>query len=149
MQPSNPLLDQIMALIAADTTTLGSATALKVHLANANFVPSASLTVASFTEATFTGYAALLCGTGTQITYVDPIPGLRTIEFKAPAGGWNWKCTAGTGLPQTIYGFYVTDNGSANLYGCALLATPVPITASGQGLDIPAPRFAFLNTSPQ
>jgi hypothetical protein len=138
-----------MALVAADTTQLGSATALKVHLAIANFVPSPTLTVASFTEATFTGYAALLVGTGTQISYVDPVTGLRTIELKAPAGGWNFKATAGTGLPQTVYGFYVTDNGSANLWLSALLATPVTLTASGQGLDIPAPRIAFLNSSPQ
>ncbi len=149
MQPSNVLLDQIMALVAADTTQLGSATALKMHLAIANFVPSPSLTVASFVEATFTGYAALLGGTGTQISYVDPLTGLRTIEIKGPAGGWNFKCTGATGLPQTVYGGYLTDNGSATLFGSFLLGTPVPITASGQGLDIPAPRFAFLNTSPQ
>jgi hypothetical protein len=149
MQPTNPLLDQIMALVAADTTQLGSATALKIHLAIANFVPSPTLVVGSFTEATFTGYVPLLVGTGTQISYVDPVTGLRTIELKAPAGGLNFKATAGTGLPQTIFGFYVTDNGSATLFGSQLLTTPVVLTASGQGFDIPPPRLAFLNTSPQ
>ncbi len=146
--PTLTLQNQIATLIAADTTTLAAATAMKVHLAIAPFTPSNTLTVASFTEATFTGYAALLAATGTQLTYTDPITGQITIEIKPPAAGWNFKATAGTGLPQTIYGAYLTDNGSATLYGSFLLPTPITLTAANQGFDIPVPRFQFLAGSP-
>ena len=45
----------MMDLLAADAATLGSVTAMKMHLAAASFTPSPGLTLASLTEATFTG----------------------------------------------------------------------------------------------
>lgn len=142
------LQNEIQTLLAADVATLASATAMKIHLASNNFTPSAALTLGGLTEATFTGYAALLAGTGTQTTYIDPITGLLTIEIKAPAGGWQFKCTGATGLPQTIFGFYLTDNGTVNLYGSALLTTPITISAINQGFDLGAVTLKFVATSP-
>jgi hypothetical protein len=148
VQPPNALLDQIAKLIAADATTLGSATALKLHLAMANFTPSPALLLAGLTEATFAGYAAINLVTGTQLEYVDGVSGLRTVELKAPAGGLNFTVTGAANLPQTIYGYYVTDNGVTVLYGSALFPSPINLTVVGQGFDVPPLRFAFSNSSP-
>lgn len=144
MQPSQALANSASTLVAADTTNLAAATAVKLHLAAATFTPSLSLTVASFTEATFTGYAPLAAGaTGTQVQFFDPATNNSIVEVKAPAGGWFFKTTASTGLPQTIFGSYLTDNGSANLLGSQLLTPSVTLTATGQGVEIPTVRFTF------
>ena len=144
MQPSQSLATQVSTLLGADTTTLAAATALKLHLAQAAFTPALSLTVASFTEATFTGYAALAAGaTGTQTSYLDPATGNTFLEIKPPVGGWLFKTTSAAGLPQTIYGYYLTDSTSATLYGSALLSAPVILTLSGQGIEVPNARFVF------
>lgn len=148
--PTNVLLDRMAALLAADTTTLAPAALnVHVHLAIAPFSPAATLTVASFTEATFTGYTALNAGTGGQQVFVDPATGNRVIQLLEPAGGWHWATTGAGGLPMTVYGFYVTDNANAVLYGSALLATPVVLAASGQGVDVPQVRFALIPTALQ
>lgn len=149
MQPTNVILDAIANLLAADPTTLAPvANALHVHLAIAAFTPGPTLSVGDFTEATFTGGAALPAGVGACQEFTDPVTGQRIVQLNEPAGGWHWHCTAGTGLPQTVYGYYVTDHADAVLYGCARLPANVTITASGQGLDVDQVRFTFLNTSP-
>jgi uncharacterized protein YjbI with pentapeptide repeats len=147
MIPTNAILQAIVDLLAADTATLANAAALHVHLSKSNFTPGPDLTPADFTEADFTGATALDAGTGTQQTFVDPSTNLRTIQLLEPAGGWHWDCAGGT-LPQTVYGYYVTDHTDADLYGCVKFTTPIVISAAGQGLDIAQVRFTFLNTSP-
>jgi hypothetical protein len=145
MQPTTLLANKVGALMSADTTTLAAATAPKVHLASAAFTPSLGLLVGGLTEATFTGYAALAAGaTGTQINYLDPVTGNQIVEIKAPLGGWIYNCTGSTGLPMTIYGYYLTDNTSANLYASALLpGGAITLTASGQSVELANARFTF------
>jgi hypothetical protein len=148
MIPSKTLQTQIATLIAGDATTLGSSTAMHVHLAKAAFTPSPNLDPATLTEADFAGYAAIDPTTGTQLIYQDPVTGLITVEIKEPVGGWHFQ-TTGTGqLPQTIYGWYLTDSTDAVLYGSGLLDTPVPLAISGQGFNLPTLTFAFANNSP-
>jgi hypothetical protein len=147
--PSQVLQNIIATLLAHDTGSLANATAMHVHLAKAPFTPSPVLDVTGLVEADFAGYAIIDPTAGNQLEYYDPITGLVTVELATPVGGWHFQ-TTGTGqLPQTIYGWYVTDHTDAILYGSGLLATPVPLTASGQGLDLPPLTFAFLNNSPQ
>lgn len=146
--PTNTLLDRMAVLLAQDTTTLAPAALnVKVHLAQNSFTPAAGLALASFTEANFTGYAALNAGTGNQQEFQDPATANRIIQLLEPAGGWHWASTGTANLPQTIYGYYITDNATTVLYGSALLPSAVTITGSGQGLDIPQVRFALLPTS--
>jgi len=146
MVPSNVILDELQTLLATDATTLADpANALHVHLAVNGFTPGNALTVADFTEATFTGATALAAGLGAQQEFTDPATGDRCVQLLEPAGGWHWVCTAGTGLPQTVYGYYVTDNTDAVLYGCDRLDTPMVINATGQAVDIPYVRFAFVS----
>jgi hypothetical protein len=148
--PTNVLLDRMAALLAADATTLAPAALnVHVHLAMAPFTPGPTLTVASFTEAAFTGYAALNAGTGGQQSFADPGTGNRVIQLLEPAGGWHWATTAGAGLPITIYGYYVTDNANAVLYGSALLPTPVTLAATAQGVDVAQVRFALIPSALQ
>jgi hypothetical protein len=148
MAPTQVLQQAIATLLAHDTATLAAALALKIHLSKTAFVPGPGLTVASFTEADFNGYAALSPTAGNQLVYSDPITGLLTVELVPPAGDWHFQTTGILNLPQTIFGWYVTDNASAVLYGSGLLTPGVPLTAAGQGFDLPSLKFAFLNSSP-
>jgi hypothetical protein len=148
MTPSEALQLQIATLLAGDTTTLANATALHVHLAKAAFTPSPALDPATLVEADFAGYAALDPTAGAQSVYQDPVSGLYTVEMKAPIGGWHFQTTGAGNLPQTIYGWWLTDHTDAVLYGSGLLDTPVPLTISGQGFDLPVLTFAFSNNSP-
>lgn len=144
MQPSSQLANSASTLVAADVANLAAAAATKLHLASAAFTPALGLLLSGVTECTFTGYAALAAGaTGAQTQYFDPASGNSIVEVKSPAGGWVFKCTGTTGLPQTVFGSYLTDNGVTVLLGSQLLTPNVTITASGQGLEIPNARFTF------
>jgi hypothetical protein len=137
MTPGQTLLNRLGTLLATDTGSIASATlAVKVHLAIAPFTPGLALLPGSFTEATFAGYAALLGAVGAQQNFGDPLTGFQTIQLVEPAGGWHWVTTALTALPQTVYGWYVTDNGNANVFGSGLFSAPFPLSAIGQGVDI-------------
>jgi hypothetical protein len=147
MLPSQAMLNRLMTILGADTGSIAAATAPKVHLAQAAFTPGPGLTLGSLTEATFTGYAALQGAAGAVVPFVDPLTGLLTLNVPDPAGGWHYSVTGGTSLPMTIFGFYVTDSGVATLWGASLFTTPVLLTASGQGVDIPLVRFALSQTA--
>lgn len=148
MIASVALQQAIADLIAADTATLAAVLGTRVKLAKAAFTPSRTLDVATLTEADFTGYTAKTPTAGVQNVYVDPVTGLITVGLVAPVGGWNFETTGVGNLPQTIYGWYVTNSAGTVLYGSGLLTTPIPLTASGQGFEIPPPIFAFSNNSP-
>jgi len=149
MTPTNVLLQAIVDLLAADLNTLAPAIlANKVHLAMAPFTPSPNLVIASFTEATFNGATAKNVGVGTQQDFYDPSTGLRNIQLLEPAGGWHWQTVDTLNLPQTIYGFYLTDNANAVVFGCALLPAPVLLNDAGQNIDTGFIRLSFLTTSP-
>ena len=146
-QPGQSLLNRLQTLLAQDTGSLAAAVALKAHLAIAAFTPSLGLTIASLTEATFQGYAALLAVVGNALSWFDPLTSQAVVEMQPPAGGWHWQTTGVTGLPQTVYGWYLTDNANATLWGSALLPSPVTLTASGQGLDVASIRFGIVQTA--
>ena len=148
MQPSRELWEDMMDLLAADAATLGSVTAMKVHLFINNIVPSLDSVAADFTPATFTGSTAKTAGTGTQPTYYDAATGIRVIEILEPAGGWHWVCTVDPGAPEVVYGAYLTDNAGTVLWGSVLLDAPVTISRAGQGLDIGYLQFRFRTNSP-
>lgn len=144
MQPGSALANKVVNLVAGDVGSLGAATAVKLHLASAAFVPSLTTTVAGLTEATFAGYAAIAAGaTGLQQNFFDPATGNGIVEIIPPLGGWHWVTASATGLPQTLYGSYLTDNGNVQLWGSQLFQTPIVLTASGQGVDVVNARFTF------
>jgi len=132
----------VQSLLAADTTTLAPAVnALHVHLIQAPFTPDSDTDFTTLTEADFTGGAAKAAGVGACQTFSDPITLQLAIQLNEPVGGWHWKATALTNLPQTIYGYVVTDNADAVTYGSALFPSPFPILAINDGVDIPFVRL--------
>ena len=142
MIATNALVQAMLDLLAADTATLGSVTAMKLHLAKNSFVPGPGLVLASLTPAAFTGSTAKSAGTGTQNVYFDPLTSALLIEILEPVGGWTWICTVDPATPgETIFGVYLTDNAGAVLYGAQLLPTPVLISAAGDGLNFSTARF--------
>lgn len=143
-QPGQALINRLQTLLSQDTGSLAAATALKVHLIQAAFTPSLTTTIASLTKATFTGYGPISAVVGNAIVWADPLTGQLVCELSPPAGGWHWAATGGTGLPQTIYGWYVGDNADVTLWGSNLLPQNVTITASGQGLDVATVRFGVV-----
>lgn len=148
MQPSRTIWETFQDLLAADTGTLAAVAAMHVHLAAATFIPSLDLSLASLVEATFTGGAAKNAGIGTAQTYYNVTTGRREVQILEPAGGWTWICTVAPAAPETIFGFYLTDNADAVLFGAELLATPITIQAVGQAVILPYLRMSFLTNSP-
>lgn len=150
MQISRTLWEAFQDLLAADTATLAAATAMKVHLVIASFVPALDLeTIGDLTLATFTGSTAKSAGIGTAQTFYDVANGLRSVQVLEPAGGWHWTCTADPASPETVYGWVLTDTAGTTIWGSALLDSPVTISAAGQGLDIDQVRMEFSEQSPQ
>lgn len=142
MQPTQTMLNDLATLLGTDTGSLAPATGgVKVHLIIANFTPGLTTDFTTLTEATFTGGAAKLAGTGPQQVFRDPISGDQIVQLLEPVGGWHWAASAGTLLPQTVYGYCVTDNASAITFGSNLFPTPILIQATGDGVDIPEVRF--------
>jgi len=149
MQPSQVTLNAIPELLAADTATFAAVTAMHVHLVAQAFTPAPALVDATtLTLATFTGSAAKVAGTGTQQVFLDTQTGLLTLQVIEPVGGWTWECTATPGVPETIYGWILTDTADAEILGCALLAAPVEINSAGQGITVDRVRLAFSNNNP-
>jgi len=141
--PGQSLVDRYSQLVANDTIGLAAAAAPKVFLVKAPFTPGPQLLPGSLTKAAFTGSSALSPATGPQQFFNDSIGGGRVVQLNEPAGGWHWKCTAVTGLPETIYGYYVADQGDGTLWGSALFDTPVNITAINDAVDIAFIRFTL------
>lgn len=148
MQLIRPVWRKQADLLAADTTTFGAALGLKVHLFVNPASPNLDSVLGDFTEATWTAYAALVAGTAPTVTY-DVITGNLTLTVQEPAGGWLFLGpVAAPGAPITVYGYYVTDNGSTTLLAAALLDAPVIINAGGQSVDIGDVTLQFSVSSP-
>jgi hypothetical protein len=144
MIDTQTLDDRIAALLAADTTTLNqAANALKVCLVIVPFVPTSQTDFTTLTEATFTGYAAISVTLGAQSVYNDPITLRRVVEILPPAGGWQYTATGAGGLPQTVYGYCLTNLGKTITYGSQLLPTPVIIANTGDGVNLGAVLFSL------
>lgn len=144
MIPTPAMLAIVQALIAEDPGSLAPvADGLLVHLAKASFNPASVLIPADITEADFTGSAALEAGVGACQEFFDPTTGLRVIQLNEPAGGWHWAATNTSNLPQSIHGWYVTDNANAVLFGSQLFDSPIPILSAGDGVDVDQVRFSM------
>ena len=147
MTPTNVVLDRLAELLATDATTLApAALAVHVHLAKAPFTPAGTRVVADFVEADFAGYAPLDAGVGPQQNFIDPSNGNRTVQLVEPPGGWHWQASGVGNLPQTIYGYYVSDNADAVLFGSKLIQPPIPLAGILDGVDLAQVRFQLLTS---
>lgn len=93
-------------LLAADTLSLGAAGFLTVRLAINPFTPTVNTVLADFTEATYTGYAAITTSIAGATVITDPLTGDRLLVIPPPAGGFIYTCTAAPSPSQSVYGYY-------------------------------------------
>lgn len=143
-------IDLIPPLIGADTGGLAEATPfVAVRLAKTAFTEDVALVIGDMDEADFDGYAELHAASAATQVFLDPVTGLWTLQVREPAGGWHWVTSGVTNLPQTIYGFYLTDAAGTLLLGVHRFASEdeVLLQIVGQGVDVPNARFA-LNAQP-
>lgn len=145
MLPVKSVREAAGTLLAADTTTLAPAVnANKIALIAAPFTPDENLTLAGLTLATFTGSAPKTGATGAQPTGNDPLTGEQVISISPPVGGYIFKCTVAPGVPETIYGYCLTDNAGATLLAMALLPQPITIAAVNDQVDCEVPELRFV-----
>lgn len=83
---------------------------------------------ADFTEATFTGYAAVAISTWSAVLNLM----LNVIGIAGSA----LFVQTGTAITQTVTGYYVTDGTGAVFYGAELFPTPVPMSSIGSFVDL-------------
>lgn len=143
MTPTSLFSNTINALLAANVAQLAAAAVKNVTLIKANFTPGAGTDIASLTPADFTGSAAKTAPSGAQQAFVDAGTGRRIVQLIEPVGGWHWVATDAVNLPQTIYGFVVTNDDDSETYGSELLPTPIEILEAGQAVDLDQVRFTL------
>jgi len=145
MIPVKSLRLQLGELLAADATTLApAANGNKIALINAAFVADENAVIGGLSFADFDGSAPKVCGTGDQQAGIEPATQDQLITMLEPAGGFRWETTGVTNLPQTIYGFALTDNAGAVLLGVEQLDAPVTLTALGQEINLGAVQMRIV-----
>lgn len=95
-----------------------------------NYTPTRADTAANYTEATWSGYAAVALTSWTIAGY----DANGNAEFDAPQKTF----TASSGSPsQTIYGYYLTDGGG-NVVFAEADPSPFTVNATGQTYQVTA-----------
>ncbi len=132
-------------LLAADTATLAPAVlANKIALIMEPWTPSESTVLGDVTLATFDGSTPISAGTGTQPSGSDPLTGDYKINIKVPAGGFRFETTGLTNLPQTIWGFCLTDNAGAVLLASERFDQEIVLSAVNQEITVDSPDLRVL-----
>lgn len=127
-------LDLTAQLEAIRTGYLGSSSKLKLF--TNNHTPAVADTIASYTEATFGGYAEIALDAWAAATYAAGVATiLETLRI------WTYSGTP----TNVIYGYYVTNSGGTQLRWAELAAGgPYTINTVGQILAV-QPRYTFQN----
>lgn len=141
MKPVKALAATLSTLLAADTTILANASALKVGLITQEFTPSIDRVIGDLTIASGNGLDPLAGVAGAQNESVDAGTGELIVEIKPPAGGFRWETSGGFVGPKTVYGFALTNNAGSTLYGTETLAEPIELTADNQAVSAPPLMF--------
>lgn len=148
MFPNLTIYQKLMQLLVADTSTLApAANPPKLKLAKADFTPTLSMVPGDFTEADFDGYSAVASPVNAQLQSLDPLTGDSVGEMKQPAGGYRYETTGTTGLPMTIYGYYLENDGGTEVYGAEKFAEPIILVATNQSIGPLTPTFRQLSGS--
>lgn len=134
MEPSTLFVSAMVAGIL-DMAAFTLATLGKVVPIKAPYTYTPNLVLADLTLADFDG-STPIAQDAVPSTYTDPLTGDSVIALTAPAGGFQWVTSGVTNLPQTIYGYALTDAAGTTLVAVTdPLTTPIPLTATGQGID--------------
>jgi hypothetical protein len=111
-----------------------------VHLFKNNFTPDPGSVLADFTEATFTGYAAVqsIAKFGTPYKVIDG-------EYQTDSSAFNFACSGGSS--QTVYGWYLTWNDGSTTWvrKSGVFTTPfVMITGASFNIQISPQEWALI-----
>lgn len=154
MQPTQELLNRLVAAQGADTTTFSPPLAIDLwlHPIKEPFTPGPALTLLDTDLADFAGSAAKTTPDAVRALEFDPLSGELVLNIPEPIGGWRWVTTSGLNLPQTIYGVALSDD-SATVEGPQLLAaavfdTPITLTTASMAVEWPSVNFRYLQSSP-
>ena len=117
--------------IANALNSLRGAGVLKVKLFKNDYTPVAGTTVASFTEANFTGYAATVPSDpfGTPYTNAD---GKAEIDMPSNV---NWTASDAV-TPNTIYGYWVEDTSLSKVRWAERFDAAIDMTTAAKYLAI-------------
>lgn len=124
-------------LLEAAVGKTNVATGFKLKLFKNNVIVSRATVLGDLTEATFGGYTAggigLLVGTWAAAT-AGSGSGIALSEKASIAyaqQSWTWSSGS-----ETIYGFYITDNGGTVLIGVENFSASKLMSASGDSIKI-------------
>ena len=118
--------DRMLALLVNKTGY--SLQNMTLRLFKSNTTPAEADTAATYTEADFTGYAAVSLVTG-DWTLTPGAPSSAACAQKT------FTSSADQAL-QTIYGYYLTENGSNTLVAAERFAASVGIISNGDNIKV-------------
>ena len=120
-----------------------AAGALKLKLFKVDVTPGHADTVATYTEADFTGYAAITLATASWNAGTAGTGTGTALANKAYIDYAQQTFTMGTpGTTNTVYGYYVTDNAGTTLIGAEKFTTSKPMLLAGDAIKI-TPKFTL------
>lgn len=134
MNPQSVYPFQIAALTALAGTG-GPLHGTQLILFQNNLTLTKTTTLADLTAATFVGYAAV-AGITFGTPYIDQF---GVVRIDAPSVDFIMTSNS---TPNTIYGWALLDTAGTDLEVAAMLASPIPLTIAGQGLNV-QPTFAY------
>ena len=124
-----PYLDWI-SILTLLTTTGGTWHGAIAHLYQNNFTPTPGMTLASLTEADYTGYAASSALTWGTPGFLPAGPAVVTANLVSFVSG------ATPTLFNTVYGYYITDSPATVLHFARLFQAPIIISGPLQIIDV-------------
>jgi hypothetical protein len=112
---------------------------LVLHLFKNNITPASTMVLSDYTEATFTGYAAV---TLSSANWTVTAGGPTTVEYTS---GVSFTCSGTTS--ESVYGFYLTDAlSSALMWSERFDDAPFVITYPNDALT-PRPKLNFYRST--
>lgn len=127
-------ISDVNALLVAAMVAAG----YQVGLFTNNHTPAVGDNLGSYTEGAFGGYArqALASPTNTGTSGNINLETFAQVTFTP----------SGTGLPVTVYGYFVVNNGASRLTGAELFAVPIVISIVGQNISV-TPKLSYQDRS--
>lgn len=120
-----------------------AAGALKLKLFKNDVTPGHTDTVATYTEANFTDYAAVTLATASWNAGVAGTGSGTALANKGSIDYAQQSFTMGTpGTTNTVYGYYITDNAGTTLIGAERFASAKNMLLAGDAIKI-TPKFTL------
>lgn len=129
MQIPRGVFERMLILMGEDTATFNvPVTNLAMRLFINDFSPNPAMTILNFTEASFGGYGALDVAVGPCPQSNDPATGDSLMDIRPDALSFLWEVTTLTGIPCTVYGYFLTNAAGGQLLAAERFITPVTLT---------------------